>query len=57
MPSVLVDRISALFRVCSDGQLKRELDMFAPFADVYIAMHDTTIDAIDGEAVRPRSAY
>jgi hypothetical protein len=32
--------------------LKRELALLAPFADLYIAMHDTTTDAVDGEAVR-----
>jgi hypothetical protein len=36
------------------GQLKRELAKFAPWAKKYIVMHDTTVDATGGEAVRER---
>lgn len=34
------------------GQLKRELNKFAPFANKYIVLHDTTVDGIRGETVR-----
>lgn len=34
------------------GQLKRELAKFAPITNKYIIMHDTTVDEIDGEAIR-----
>jgi len=34
------------------GQLKRELDHFAPKTRKYIAMHDTTIDGFTSESVR-----
>lgn len=34
------------------GQLKRELQKFRHIAQKYIIMHDTTIDAVRGEAVR-----
>lgn len=34
------------------GQLKRELEKFAPITQKYILMHDTTVDGIDGETVR-----
>ena len=34
------------------GQLKRELERFAPLTNKYIAMHDTTVDALYGESVR-----
>lgn len=36
------------------GQLKRELEKFAPFTRKYIIMHDTTIDEIYGETIRSR---
>lgn len=34
------------------GQLKRELEKFSKYANKYIIMHDTTIDAIKGETIR-----
>lgn len=34
------------------GQLKRELAKFEPLARKYIIMHDTTVDAHEGESVR-----
>ena len=34
------------------GQLKRELDKFSKITNKYIAMHDTTVDAIHGETIR-----
>ena len=34
------------------GQLKRELMRFAPITRKYIAMHDTSIDALEGESIR-----
>ena len=34
------------------AQLKRELEHFAPRCNKYIIMHDTTIDAEKGEAIR-----
>ena len=34
------------------GQLKRELEKFSKVTNKYIAMHDTTVDAIDGESIR-----
>ena len=34
------------------GQLKRELVKFAPIANKYIILHDTTVDGIRGETVR-----
>ncbi len=34
------------------GQLKRELEKFSKITNKYIIMHDTTIDAIQGEALR-----
>lgn len=34
------------------GQLKRELNKFAPITNKYIVMHDTTIDEIYGETIR-----
>ena len=34
------------------GQLKRELQRFAPFTNKYIAMHDTAVDALYGESIR-----
>jgi hypothetical protein len=34
------------------GQLKRELEKFAKFANKYIIMHDTTVDEIHGETIR-----
>jgi hypothetical protein len=34
------------------GQLKRELDKFAPLTNKYIILHDTTIDEIYGETIR-----
>ena len=34
------------------GQLKRELQKFAPLTNKYIAMHDTTVDAEYGECIR-----
>jgi cephalosporin hydroxylase len=34
------------------GHLKRELKKFSPLARKYIALHDTEVDAIDGESVR-----
>jgi cephalosporin hydroxylase len=34
------------------GQLKRELKKFGPLAAKYIVMHDTTVDADVGEAIR-----
>lgn len=37
------------------AQLKRELAKYAPFTNKYIIMHDTTVDAIDGETVRQKN--
>jgi len=34
------------------GQLKRELSKFAPIANKYIILHDTTVDEIYGETIR-----
>lgn len=34
------------------GQLKRELQRFAPLTNKYIAMHDTKVDAVHGESLR-----
>ena len=34
------------------GQLKRELAKFAPLTKKYILLHDTTLDAIQGESIR-----
>ena len=34
------------------GQLKRELDKFAPITNKYIIMHDTTVDEWYGETIR-----
>lgn len=34
------------------GQLKRELAMYAPLTKKWIIMHDTAVDAIEGEIVR-----
>jgi cephalosporin hydroxylase len=34
------------------GQLKRELEKFAPRINKYIIMHDTTVDEIYGETIR-----
>jgi len=34
------------------GQLKRELEKFSKVTNKYIAMHDTTVDAIHGESIR-----
>jgi len=34
------------------GQLKRELEKFAPITNKYIVMHDTTVDEWIGETVR-----
>jgi hypothetical protein len=34
------------------GQLKRELNKFSQITNKYIIMHDTTVDAIEGETVR-----
>ena len=34
------------------GHLKRELSKLAPTTKKYIIMHDTTVDAIDGETIR-----
>ena len=34
------------------GQLKRELHKFKEVTNKYIIMHDTTVDAIDGESIR-----
>lgn len=34
------------------GQLKRELEKFSKYANKYIIMHDTTIDATYGETIR-----
>ena len=34
------------------GQLKRELNKFSKVTNKYIIMHDTTIDAIQGETIR-----
>jgi hypothetical protein len=36
------------------GQLKRELQLFSKIAKKYIIMHDTTVDAVHGEAKRCR---
>mgnify|MGYP000353781776 CR=1 FL=1 len=34
------------------GQLKRELEKFAPVTKKYIVMHDTTVDEVHGETMR-----
>lgn len=34
------------------GQLRRELEKFAPFTKKYIVMHDTEVDGIRGESIR-----
>lgn len=34
------------------GQLRRELEKFAPLTRKYIVMHDTEVDAIRGESIR-----
>jgi cephalosporin hydroxylase len=34
------------------GQLKRELNKFAPYINKYIILHDTTVDEIYGETIR-----
>ncbi|AGE54963.1 hypothetical protein PBCVMA1D_554R [Paramecium bursaria Chlorella virus MA1D] len=34
------------------GQLRRELDKFAPLTTKYLVMHDTTVDGVYGESVR-----
>jgi hypothetical protein len=34
------------------GQLKRELSKFAPLTNMYMIMHDTEVDKIDGECTR-----
>ena len=34
------------------GQLKRELEKFAPITNKYIIMHDTTVDEFYGETIR-----
>ena len=34
------------------GQLKRELEKFAPVTKKYIILHDTTVDADEGEVIR-----
>lgn len=34
------------------GQLKRELNKFAPITNKYIIMHDTTVDEFTGESIR-----
>ncbi len=34
------------------GQLKRELNKYAPFTNKYIIMHDTEVDGIYGETLR-----
>lgn len=34
------------------GQLKRELEKFAPITNKYIIMHDTIVDGIYGETIR-----
>ena len=34
------------------GQLKRELENFAPYTKKYLIMHDTEIDGIHGESIR-----
>ena len=34
------------------GQLKRELEKFAPITNKFIIMHDTTIDEFEGETIR-----
>lgn len=34
------------------GQLKRELEKFSVITQKYIIMHDTTVDAIQGESIR-----
>lgn len=39
------------------GQLKRELDKFAPITNKYIVMHDTTVDGIHGESIRCKLDY
>jgi hypothetical protein len=39
------------------GQLKRELDYWEPYVTKYMILHDTTIDAIDGESVRESTYY
>jgi hypothetical protein len=39
------------------GQLKRELNKFAPITNKYIIMHDTTVDEIVGESIRCNMDY
>lgn len=39
------------------GQLKRELEMFNTKVNKYIIMHDTTVDAIEGEIIRCKGVY
>lgn len=34
------------------GQLKRELNRYKPYCKKFFVLHDTTIDAIDGEVMR-----
>jgi hypothetical protein len=34
------------------GQLRRELNKFAPITNKYIIMHDTTVDEVYGETIR-----
>jgi len=34
------------------GQLKRELSKYAPLANKYIILHDTTVDGVYGETIR-----
>lgn len=34
------------------GHLKRELEKFAPLTNKYIVLHDTTVDAVEGESIR-----
>lgn len=34
------------------GQIKRELNKFAPICSKYIIMHDTTVDEVQGETIR-----
>ena len=39
------------------GQLKRELDYWKSYVTKYMILHDTTIDAIDGESIRESRYY
>ena len=39
------------------GQIRRELDLFAPITNKYIIMHDTTIDEFRGEIYRSDLSY